>query len=77
MLFRFYYAKGGEHTHIRVFAGKGTLSLGLAGVLTLRNEEWDALRSELAGPRRYAAGGSDIELIDSHDSTRPVDEGGK
>ncbi len=40
-LFRFRYKKQGGHTHVRLFAGKGSLSLGLCGSLVFRNEEWE------------------------------------
>lgn len=50
MLFRIYYQTRGNHTHLRVFAGKGTLSLGLAGTLVLRNEEWEAFTDEFRVP---------------------------
>ncbi len=49
-LFRIHYRVLGGHTHVRVFAGKGSLSLGHCGDLTFRNEEWEALRKHLDQP---------------------------
>lgn len=40
MLFKFIYSVEGGHTHVRVFAGKGTGNLGKCGDLVFRNEEW-------------------------------------
>jgi hypothetical protein len=45
MLFRFRYETLGGHTHVRLFAGKGTLSLGNCGTLVFRNEEWKAFKA--------------------------------
>lgn len=44
-LFKLYAEVLGGHTHVRVFAGKGTLSLGLAGTLVFRNEEWEDFKA--------------------------------
>src|ERR1700693_2011776 len=46
-LFRFRFTQAGAHTHVKVFAGKGTLSLGNCGDLVLRNEEWADFLAEL------------------------------
>lgn len=56
-LFRFRYEVLGAHTHVRLFAGKGSLTLGLAGTFVLRNEEFEDLRRELGGP-------GNIEFVD-------------
>jgi len=67
MLFRFRYHEAGEHTHVRVFAGKGTLSLGGCGSLTFRNDEWAAFRAEVE--RAITGGGvwgSSIEFLPDH-----------
>jgi hypothetical protein len=59
MLFRFRFKVLGGHTHITLFAGTGSLSLGLCGGLVMRNEEWDAFVAEA---NRGKAGG-DFEFI--------------
>jgi len=58
-LFRFKFKEEGAHTHVRVFAGKGTLSLGKCGDLVFRNEEWADFLAELD---RRPPGGT-IEVI--------------
>lgn len=58
-LFRMYYERLGEHVHVRVFAGKGTLTLAQCGRLVFRNEEWDDFLAEL---ERGQLGGGDIEI---------------
>ena len=58
-LFRMRFIERGGHTHVRVFAGNGTLSLGLCGTLVFRNDEWKEFVAELS---RGKAGGS-IEVI--------------
>lgn len=41
-VFRFRYKVQGGHTHVRVFAGKSfNGTLGKAGDLAFRNEEWE------------------------------------
>jgi hypothetical protein len=40
MIFRFYYKQAGGHTHMKMWAGERPGSLGLAGDLTMRNEEF-------------------------------------
>lgn len=40
MIFRFYAYPAGAHVRIKLFAGQALGSLGLAGWLTLRAEEW-------------------------------------
>lgn len=47
MIFRFTAKEAGGHTHISIAAGKTKLSLGKAGDICLRNEEWEALRRGL------------------------------
>lgn len=49
-LFRLRYKQLGGHTHVRVFAGKGSLSLAHCGQLVFRNEEWADFLRELARP---------------------------
>ena len=49
-LFRFRYLLAGGHVHVRFFAGKGTLSLGLAGTFCLRAEEWEDFKSLFPSP---------------------------
>jgi hypothetical protein len=44
--FRIYAKVQGGHTWLRVFAGKGE-TLGKAGDLTFRNEEWAELEPKL------------------------------
>lgn len=46
-LFRLRWEERGGHTHVRFFAGKGTLSLGLCGHLVFRNEEWGDFKEAL------------------------------
>ena len=60
MLFRLSYRVLGGHTHVRVFAGQGTLSLGACGNLVFRNEEWTAFQENLF---RFMQAGSDIEVV--------------
>lgn len=60
-LFRLRWQQRGAHTHVRVFAGKGSLSLGNCGDLVMRNEEWADLLAELG---RRPPGGS-IEVLPS------------
>lgn len=45
MLFRILYKVLGSHTHFTLFAGKGASSLGCAGDMILRNEEFDFLKA--------------------------------
>lgn len=54
--FRLRYKKLGGHIHVRVFAGNvpdgsnpNDYALGNCGTLTLREEEWAALRQTMAG----------------------------
>ena len=49
-LFRFRYQLAGGHVHVRFFAGKGTLSLGLAGTFCLRAEEWEDFKTLFPAP---------------------------
>jgi hypothetical protein len=58
-LFRFRTSVKGAHTHVSLFAGKGTLSLGKCGDLVFRNEEWAAFVEEI---NRGKAGGC-IEIL--------------
>ena len=60
-LFRLRYKEGGGHTHVRVFAGKGSSSLGKCGDLVFRNEEWVDFLKEL---ERRPPSGSIIILPD-------------
>lgn len=46
-MFRLRWKEAGGHTHVRVFAGKGTISLGHCGNLVFRNEEWADFLEEL------------------------------
>ena len=69
MLFRFRYRVAAGHTHVRVFAGEGTLCLGHCGELTFRNEEWVGLQKNLY---RFMQPGSDIEVVE--DSPEDVAE---
>jgi hypothetical protein len=46
MLFRFRYHEAGAHTHVRVFAGPNSRSLGLCGTLVFRNAEWASFVAE-------------------------------
>lgn len=43
-LIRLYHKTLGGHTHIRVFAGKGTGSFGNCGTLVMTNEEWETFK---------------------------------
>lgn len=45
MIFKFRHERGGDHIHISIFAGKTDGSLGKAGDICLRSEEWEAFRS--------------------------------
>lgn len=65
-LIRFQYKEQGGHTHVRMFTGKGTLSLGLAGTLILRNEEWADFKGEQEMFKRMALG-SNIEFMSEID----------
>jgi hypothetical protein len=49
MLFRFRFKVAGAHTYVRVFAGKEGGTLGKAGNLVFRNEEWADLAPLLEG----------------------------
>jgi hypothetical protein len=69
-LFRFRYEVLGGHTHVRLFAGRGTLSLGKCGDLVFRNEEWHAFVKEV---NRGKAGG-DIEFVPERGDCLPTDE---
>lgn len=44
MIFKFRYCEQGGHTHITLFAGRSEGSLGNAGALVLRNEEFELFR---------------------------------
>lgn len=46
-LFRFRFEERGGHTHVRLFAGNGTSSLGLCGALVFRNDEWASFVAEV------------------------------
>lgn len=48
IVFRFRVDQQDTHVHLRVFAGRTLQSLGLAGQLILRAEEWRALCVALA-----------------------------
>lgn len=52
IVFRFRIDQSDTHVHLRVFAGQAEYSLGLAGQLVLRAEEWEALRTALARTSR-------------------------
>jgi hypothetical protein len=45
MIFKFRHERGGDHIHISIFAGKTDGSLGKAGDICLREEEWQEFRS--------------------------------
>jgi hypothetical protein len=47
ILFRFRVDQSDTHVHLRVFAGQSEASLGLAGQLVLRAEEWHAFRAAM------------------------------
>lgn len=65
VLYRFYYHKAGGHVHVRVFAGKGTFSLGKCGDLCFRDYEWDHFRAGIERTIGTDRGiGHDIEFID-------------
>jgi hypothetical protein len=40
MIFRFYYRQGGGHTHMKLWVGERPGSLGLAGSLVMKNDEF-------------------------------------
>lgn len=72
-LFRIYYQVAGGHTHLRVFAervrGDGPpATLGAAGTLCLRNEEFEDLRAELAPLERKSftprSPGARVEFVE-------------
>lgn len=66
MIFKFKHEKGGDHVHIAIFAGKTDGSLGKAGDICLRSEEWEEFRSLIeAVPAGVFAG----------DKTRVIFEG--
>lgn len=44
--FRVRYEIRGGHVHMRVFAGKGSMSLGLCGTLVMRVEEFEDFRHD-------------------------------
>lgn len=44
MIFRIYYETAGDHTHMRMFAGKRDGALGKCGDLCMRNEEFEDFR---------------------------------
>ena len=58
-LFRLRFEEQGAHTHVRVFAGRGSLSLGLCGALVFRNEEWADFYQEVNRDKA----GSSIEFV--------------
>jgi hypothetical protein len=60
MLFRLRFQELGAHTHVRVFAGKGTFTLAKCGDLVFRNEEWAEFQKNLY---RFMEAGSDIEVV--------------
>lgn len=60
MLFRMRYKVLGGHTHVKVFAGEGTLRLAGVGNLVFRNEEWEEFRKNL---NLFMLPGSDIEVV--------------
>lgn len=46
MVMRMYYKVAGGHTHVRVFCGENVKgALAHCGQLTLRNEEFEALKN--------------------------------
>jgi hypothetical protein len=47
-MFRFRYETLGAHTHVRVFAGTGTL--GKCGDLVFRAEEWQKFMDDCSRP---------------------------
>lgn len=51
MLFRYYTKTGGDHTHVKVWAGKNPAGLGLVGSLVFRNEEFKAFKEMLEKQR--------------------------
>lgn len=49
-LFRVRWELLGGHVHMRVFAGKGSGTLGLCGNLVMRQEEFEDFRHETYAP---------------------------
>jgi hypothetical protein len=45
MLFRIKHELLGQHVHVTMYAGPGTLSLGNCGRLVFRQEEWEAFKA--------------------------------
>lgn len=65
MIFIFRFQVQGGHTHVTVFAGKGTSSLGKCGDLVFRNEEFSFLKEGIKCTIGTAYGiGHDIEFIE-------------
>lgn len=59
-LFRFRSKVLGGHTHVRLFTGKGALSLALCGDIVFRNEEWLEFVDEITSGK---VGGTNIEFV--------------
>jgi hypothetical protein len=69
MLFRFRYHEAGAHTHVRVFAGLNSRSLGCCGTLVFRNDEFAAFRREAErDPKPFGAA---MEFLPDHMAESP------
>ena len=55
MIFRIYHKLLGGHVHARVFVGKESQSLGLAGELVMREDEFVDFRRKLLFGHGYEA----------------------
>lgn len=65
MLFRFRYIEMGAHTHVKLFCGIGTGSLGKCGDLVFRNEEWKFLKDGIERTIGIEKGiGHNIEFVE-------------
>lgn len=59
-LFRLKHETCGGHVHVRVFAGKGTLTLANCGTLVMRVDEWKDFVNEM---HIGQYGGGSIEIV--------------
>lgn len=59
-LVRMKWKQLGRHIHVRVFVGKGTLTLAKSGDLVFEIEEWEQFKQNL---HRFMEPGSDIEVV--------------
>lgn len=44
MVYRFYFKRSGNHTHVRMWVGERAGSLALAGKLAMQNDEFDQFK---------------------------------